>query len=440
MADPLTVATGVVGIVMAAAKLSLLLTEFTKNTNAAPQQAKAVLTEVRDIGEILEQLQPFLGTAPPDRSRSSLLKVDKVVTIVSGCVLTFSELEKLLDEMKTEDLNILDRFKWVRKKSTIGGLIQRLQNHKASLSLVFDILNGFVSARQTYFWALVLRFCRYTIAEAKDSVDQLHALVESCYKDMSSRVQALELLSLQKDDDSWTPGDDSESLATIRAHPFNLSSEESSDSFDFSDELQRSRVYKRNQAFRRSVISALTNSVYSTGWSCVSDLSMADVSNISVVNLAITESEVFNPRRSSQTWSAQTDQEVSTNRCVAEVRSRLYEIAHDSSPGAIPQEVWPTPHQTQQRSSPKTRSPLTQGDPDEDFIVVYQPQQLFEGEESVMDAESLDPTSTVSQPHLSDPPSLSQDQAGSSPQAQEQLEDEAAYPCKGCGEVLSASP
>lgn len=146
MSDPLSIAFGVVGIVAAAAQISTVLTKFTKSTIGAPNQAQVVLTEVNDISEILLHLQSFLlGLDSPDSSRTSLLKVEKVVTIVSGCVLTFSELEKLLDEFKTGGLDVLDRLKWARKEPAIMGLVQRLQNHKASLSLVLNILNGFVS-------------------------------------------------------------------------------------------------------------------------------------------------------------------------------------------------------------------------------------------------------------------------------------------------------
>lgn len=145
MADPLSIAAGIVGVVTAVAQISALLSKFTKSTVAAPRQAQEVLAEVSDVGEILSDLQSFLlGLDLPDRSRTSLLKVEKVVTIVSGCVLTLSELEKLLDELKTEDLDVLDCLKWARKEQAISGLIQRLQNHKASLSLVLNILNGFV--------------------------------------------------------------------------------------------------------------------------------------------------------------------------------------------------------------------------------------------------------------------------------------------------------
>lgn len=157
MSDPLSVAAGVTGVVTAAAQISSLLIKFTKSTIGAPLQVKVVLAEVSDIGGILSHLQSFLlGLDAADRSRTALLKVEKVVTIVSGCVLTFSELEKLLDQLKTEDLGLLDSLKWARKESAIVGLVQRLQNHKASLSLVLDILNGFALVHLIQFSACML--------------------------------------------------------------------------------------------------------------------------------------------------------------------------------------------------------------------------------------------------------------------------------------------
>ena len=147
MADPLSIAAGVAGILTAAAQISSLLIKFTKTAKDAPQQARVIITEVSDTSRILSHLQSFLvGSEFCDRSRTSLLKVDQVVTIVSGCVLTFTELEKLLDEMNIQHMKIPDCFKWARKESTITDLIHRLQNHKASLSLMLNILNGFAPA------------------------------------------------------------------------------------------------------------------------------------------------------------------------------------------------------------------------------------------------------------------------------------------------------
>ena len=145
MSDPLSIGAGVVGILAAAAQISSVLIKFTRSTKEAPYQAQVITSEVNDTSTILSHLQAFLlGKEFVDPSRTSMLKVDQVVNIVSSCTLTFSELEKLLDELKTSSMAVLDRVKWAKKEAAVAGFIQRLQNHKASLSLILNILNGFV--------------------------------------------------------------------------------------------------------------------------------------------------------------------------------------------------------------------------------------------------------------------------------------------------------
>ena len=147
MSEPLSIAAGVVGILTAAEQITTLLIQFTKASSSASTQARHVITEVNDTSIILSQLQSFLvGNEFFDRSRTSLLKVDEIVTIISSCVLTFSELEKMLDGLKTGDMTILDSMRWAREEPKLMSVIQRLQNHKASLSLVLSILHGYVLA------------------------------------------------------------------------------------------------------------------------------------------------------------------------------------------------------------------------------------------------------------------------------------------------------
>ena len=151
------------------------------------------------------------------------------------------------------------------------------------------------------------------MAEARDSMDQLHALVERFYEEMSNRVRALEVLDIQNQGDAdMASVDDTGSIATIRVHPPDVRYEATTNRqtvhFDFLHDLQKSRVYRRTQAFRRSVFSVLTNSVGSVGWSFLTEMSLSEVSNISVINLPITDEEIFNPQRSSQTWSAKPNE------------------------------------------------------------------------------------------------------------------------------------
>lgn len=289
---------------------------------------------------------------------------------------------------------------------------------------------------------------RHAIAEARDSVGRLHTLVEECYKEMSSRVQALEVLNMQKRGDAeWMSEDDTESLATIHAHPPNIISEEPIESepvrFDFTDDLQKSRVYRRNQAFRESVISALTNSVYSLGWSFFSDLSMAEISDISVINLAITERETFNPQRSSQTWSAQPNDGASTSPpdpylCEYKdgQRTHLFEIIHKSNPAnnfPITLERWPASTKTQQQDLPGDHAlPPSRSLEDRNIAPRSEPNnRSTDDEATTLNPPPKDPSNSVLP---------SQVQLDWSPQSHELVQceaayDEAAYPCKGCGKV-----
>ena len=63
--------------------------------------------------------------------------------------------------------------------------------------------------------------------------------------------------------------------------------------FTFEQDLRQSRVYKRVR--RRNSLESLSSSTApSFGWSCLSEMSLANVSNISVISLPIAVSELTN--------------------------------------------------------------------------------------------------------------------------------------------------
>lgn len=310
MSDPLSIAAGVVGILTAAAQISSVLIKFARSAKGALHQAQVIITEIHDTSGVLSHLQAFLlGKEFADTSRTSMLKIDHVVDVISGCVLTFSELEKLLDELKTNDMNILDRMKWARKEAAIASLIQRLQNHKASLSLILNILNGFVFVFDILriFYSPTNNDKRESIIEAKNSVNQLCTLVENHYQEMSFRLKHLERLESKTSDDLAINEDDARSIVTVAAESSNamksITRAAGVKTFGFTKDLENSWVYQRNSAFSKSNFSISTSSMLASRWSCLAALSMADVSIISVMNLSITQSEVFNAQRSTQTWS-----------------------------------------------------------------------------------------------------------------------------------------
>ena len=65
--------------------------------------------------------------------------------------------------------------------------------------------------------------------------------------------------------------------------------------FGFEDDLQTSRVYQRI-ASKRSMSSLPSSAVRSLGWSFLSGVSLAEISNISVISLPISMKDLWNPQ------------------------------------------------------------------------------------------------------------------------------------------------
>ena len=207
-------------------------------------------------------------------------------------------------------------------------------------------------------------------------------------------------------------------------------------------------MYRRNQAFRKSVISALTNSAYSLGWSYFSDLSVGGVSSVSVINLAVFEEEVYNPGRVLQTWSTQPNTGYSSDNQLDGQLTPLFEFAHGPVQRNYSRPLaQPVATQTREQSLPQLSSPISRSHSFESHNTHSQWKEQFREEWRTRSIENSDSDSILSLAELPDSRSPSQVQATSSPQFSQQVEDKAAWPCKGCGEVcftpsccLSAEP
>ncbi|MCJ1260374.1 hypothetical protein MMC22_000234 [Lobaria immixta] len=252
MSDPLSIAAGVIGIITAATQISSLLIDFTRQTRAAPRQAAIVLTEITDTSGVLLHLQSLLLDAEAgDQSQRCFLQIDHVVTIITGCVATFSELEELLDGLKTDRMNVLDCFKT-------------------------------------------------TMQEIRQSVDALSTTINHNYQNTMDKLQVLEFAQAQQTQQKPPTTEDASidraSTPTVRAHDSAINRFlHGLFSFVFERDLSITRAYKRIN-FRSSTSSLVSTDVPGTSWSMLSDLSMADVlSQISVFNLAITPAEIYNP-------------------------------------------------------------------------------------------------------------------------------------------------
>ena len=160
--DPLSVAASVVGLLGAAGKITSVLHGFVTKIKDAPSLARTVVIEVADITAALGQLQAYvLGTASANPARSNLILLEQVLVTLSGCVATYSELEAAVDSLNISiDMGIFDRAVWTLKEPGLVAIVQRLQNHKSSLTLMLTILQWYVilhsickdKCRRYHYW------------------------------------------------------------------------------------------------------------------------------------------------------------------------------------------------------------------------------------------------------------------------------------------------
>ena len=145
-----------------------------------------------------------------------------------------------------------------------------------------------------------------TMQEIKTTVERLDSTVADNYQDILKRVQALEVQQ-SLDSPQFTPQVEppkyrwSTSTVPDRSPTIEDASETKRSSrlfnFKFEQDLSGSRVYKKI-AFQGSRSSLLSTDEPASRWSTISDLTVADImSQMSVLNLAITTSEVYNPQQ-----------------------------------------------------------------------------------------------------------------------------------------------
>lgn len=295
--DGISVAASIVGLIGAAAKITLGLNEFITWVNEAPKLANAVLQEVADISACLGQVQSLLlGAGTVNPSNQSLVMVEEIIVVLSNCVLIFSELEKLVEGLKSDQRTSISHvLKWATKEKAVAALLLRLQSSKTSLSLMISSMT-FLS-----------------IEDARSSMSQLTNLVRQLLEsnqDIFDRLGRMELknsdcvsttVRTTRNSVSEETIEDCESIVTVRqvnAGPFPWKAngmKVSNSRSEFECLLESSRPYVRASRRLDRSLSTTSSVVETLGWSCLSGISLAEVSNISILELALDKHHVWNP-------------------------------------------------------------------------------------------------------------------------------------------------
>lgn len=275
--EPLSVAASVVGLLVVGSHMSSSLSSIVTKVHDAPNLARSLRQEITDISATLGHLQPYItDRAKASADRASLILLEDVLTTLTGCVTTYSDIQAILESLNLNpEMGAFDRTKWAQQESKITVTIQRLRDHKSSLHFIREILH-----------------CEFK-QEAENSNRKLCALVKQALEtnqDLKARIKRLEHEgSIHSDAASRIGASDDSSITretTVPTCSPLLGMDKVPPRFTFEQDLAGSRVY--NKPVNRYSLSSLTSSIlYTTALSIFSKLSLSEVSNISFYALPV---------------------------------------------------------------------------------------------------------------------------------------------------------
>ncbi|KAI1076133.1 hypothetical protein F5B20DRAFT_556819 [Whalleya microplaca] len=181
-------------------------------------------------------------------------------------------------------MGLFDRIKWARNESSLATILQRLQSHKSSLSLMLTIMQS------------------DDMQQVHSSTIKLPGLIEEIlhsHQDLASRISRLEREGsvVSRPVHTIDSPDDKSSIRssiTTKAASF-LRSKDVPIKFAFERDLEMSRVYNRNMNIsRQSLTSVPSTALHTTALSFFSDISLSQISHISFYVLPVYANDLSN--------------------------------------------------------------------------------------------------------------------------------------------------
>ncbi|KAF5721552.1 Rho guanine nucleotide exchange factor scd1 [Fusarium globosum] len=294
MSDPLSVAASIAGLISITVEAVKFLSPYVSAAKETPQVAAHVYSEVQSTQIILMGLQSLtkdLGSV--NVQHAALIGVNQVVAVLTDGVLLYSKLHKELQSLWAKDgvekVPLRGRLQWVWKESTFMALLNRLQSFKSSMTLVLMILQS--DSGQT-----AKRHQEQLSNNVKALLDNNNALSRRLMN-VEDALDAQTIISRRMSILSMSPSSSQNtSQQSIAEPPATSGSTDTSlaiSKFDFEDDLESSRVYRR--AVRETMDFSFRSSIArSHNWSVFSGLSLGDISIMSVIALPVYQDDITN--------------------------------------------------------------------------------------------------------------------------------------------------
>ena len=145
MADPLSIAASITGLLGLAGQVAIIIKGFISSVVDAPESARSALAAVEEMGMVLmsvKQVMDKLSQLP--HHRKAMIHVRHLVVIFRESILSFSRLEAILKPAIPKAFSkgvTWDKIQWVAIEDSILEAVARLEGHKTSISLILIILH-----------------------------------------------------------------------------------------------------------------------------------------------------------------------------------------------------------------------------------------------------------------------------------------------------------
>ncbi|KAF5532685.1 Rho guanine nucleotide exchange factor scd1 [Fusarium phyllophilum] len=294
MSDPLSVAASIAGLISITVEAVKFLSPYVSAAKETPQVAAHVYSEVQSTQVILMGLQSLTkNLGPVNVQHAALIGVNQVVTVLTDGVLLYSELHRELQSLWAKDsvekVPLRGRLQWVWKEITFVTLLKRLQSFKSSMTLVLMILQS-DSGQTVKEHQEQLSNNVKVLLDSNDALSRRLMNIEDALDEQTIMSRRMSILSL-----SASPSQNTSQQSTVESPATSISTETSLSifKFDFEDDLESSRVYRR--AVRETMDFSFRSSIArSHNWSVFSGLSLGDVSVMSVIALPVYQGDLAN--------------------------------------------------------------------------------------------------------------------------------------------------
>ena len=150
--EPISLAASVWGLLQASENII----SFLASIPDVPNTAANVLIECRALNAIFTQVNDFISDQDQQSTaRISRISLNYLVATLTGCVIAFSELDRVLKSLgetmgdgdsSNYQFTFFDKLKWKVKEKSIEKSLRDVQMHKTSLNFMIFIYSRSVAA------------------------------------------------------------------------------------------------------------------------------------------------------------------------------------------------------------------------------------------------------------------------------------------------------